>query len=175
MTTEPPRCASSPRFHRSAARLAVAVITLVTSACLPATPTAPDPASSAHLPVGTYFLRSIDGGALPVALPGGLRIESGFVVSDSIDAGLVGFGESIARDRTASVRLATGSARVLAADAHHGHVAAITWQATASAASADSVRWSADSVIVFRTGAAPSIAGAGHRLVYTRAIAADTL
>ena len=175
MTTETDRSADSLRARRSAVRLALAVVLLGSSACLPAAPTAPDSASSAHLPVGTYYLRSIDGGALPISLPGGLRIESGFMVSDSVDAGLVGFGESIARERTSSVRLATGSARVLAADARHGHVAAITWQATASAANADSVRWSADSVIVFRTGAAPSIAGAGHRLVYTRTVAADTL
>ena len=175
MATQFERASTTSQPHRSAARFAVAAVTLLTAAaCLPASPTAPDPASAARLPVGTYYLRSIDGGTLPRTLPGGLRIESGFVASDSIDATHVGFGESIARDRTASVRLATGTARVVAANARSGHVAAITWQAPAASAG-DSVRWSADSVIVYRTGVAPSVAGAGHRLVYTRAVAADTL
>lgn len=167
---------SLPRTRRPrVATLGLSCLALLATACLPASPTAPQAGRlSQQLPVGAYYLRTVDGAKLPLSLPGGLRIESGFLVSDSTDAGTVGFGESVGRDRSASVRLATGSARVVGQDHRAASIAQLTWKADAGVR-ADSVLWGADSVIVYRTGAAPSVAGAGHRLVYTRAIAADTI
>jgi hypothetical protein len=150
------------------------VTLLAATACLPASPAAPDASTGDHLPAGAFYLRTVDGSALPVSVAGGLRIESGFVVADSSTPGTVGFGESVSRDHAASVRLATGSAQVLGTAYTGARVAAVRWQAD-SQARADSVLWGRDSVIVYRTGVAPSIAGAGHRFIYTRATPADTL
>jgi hypothetical protein len=52
-------------------------------------------------------------------------------------------------------------------------VVAISWRN--AAASRDSVAWSRDSVVVHRSAPGLSAAGAGRRLVYTLATAADTL
>lgn len=140
----------------------------------PVGPSAASTLSPARLAPGAYYLRSVDDRRLPLRLASGLQLESGFVVADSTDAQLVGWGESVGRDDAGSVRLATGMARVLA-DAHPGaaQVATISWRN--AAASRDSVSWSHDSVIVHRSAQGLSAAGAGRRLVYTRATAADTL
>jgi len=167
--------------YRSWFALAGVVASL--SACADAGPTSPaapagPSAASALLPArlapGAYYLRTVDDRPLPLGLASGLRLESGFVVADSTEAQLVGWGESVGRDDAGSVRLTTGTARVLA-DAPQGsaQVATISWRN--AAASRDSVSWSRDSVIVHRSAAGLSAAGAGRRLVYTRATAADTL
>jgi hypothetical protein len=143
--------------------------------CIPSSPVAPDGSAHDRVPPGAYYLRAIDGRRLPREIPGGERIESGFVVADSVTPGLIGFGESVARDASTSARLATGTARVIGQDYRNARIAAISWSAAPSSVAADSVLWSIDSVIVYRTGAAPSAAGAGHRLVYTRATPVDTL
>lgn len=172
------RCDRSARPLRRDRRLlplvGVAVAVLL-AGCVPGNPVAPDRAASDRLPSGSYYLRTIDGRALPMTISGGGRIEAGFMVADSAETGLVGFGESIGRDASSSARLATGTARVLGQDYRSARIASISWQDAAAGARADSALWSADSVIVYRTGAGPSIAGAGHRLVYTRAIPSDTL
>lgn len=118
------------------------------------------------------MLRTLDGRGLPVTLATGARIESGFVAADSADPTLIGFGETVGQSFSSTAHLATGTARVLGEDYRNARIAAISWRGSA-AAPADSVLWSMDSVIVYRTGAGPSIAGAGHRLVYTRATPAD--
>lgn len=140
----------------------------------PTGPSATSVISPARLVPGAYYLRTVDDRQLPLSLAGGLRLESGYVIADSADAQLVGWGESVSRDAAGSVRLATGTARVLG-DAPRGgaQVATITWRN--AAASRDSVSWSRDSVIVHRSAQGLSAAGAGRRLVYTRATAADTL
>ena len=144
------------------------------AACVPANPLAPGGSPPDRIPAGAYYLRTIDGHALPMTIAGGTRIESGFVAADSAETATVGFGESLGHAASSSSNLATGTARVLGQDAHNARIAAISWR-TSSGARADSVLWSVDSVIVYRTGAAPSAVGPGHRLVYTRATPADTL
>jgi hypothetical protein len=171
------RSLSKPPYRRHAVtKLSSVACTLLTSACLPASPAGPEGSTGGHLPAGAFYLRMVDEAALPVTVASGARIESGFVVADSANPGVVGFGESVGLGQTASVRLATGNARVLGHGHGTGRIAAITWRAGAGAGAArpDSVLWSSDSVIVYRTGAAPSVAGPGHRFIYTRATPADT-
>jgi hypothetical protein len=143
-------------------------------ACAHGSPVAPDGVRHDRLPPGAYYLRTLDGQQLPATLRSGERIESGFVVADSIEPSLVGFGETVGRQTTSTARLATGTARILGEDYRSARIAAINWQGQPDA-NADSVLWSMDSVIVYRTGRAPSLAGEGHRLIYTRATPADTL
>lgn len=145
-----------------------------TSPGAPAKPSAASTLSPARLVPGAYYLRSVDDRRLPLSLASGLRLESGFVVADSTEAQLVGWGESVGRDDAGSVRLTTGTARVLA-DAPPGGAQVVTISWRNAAASRDSVSWSRDSVIVHRSAQGLSAAGAGRRLVYTRATAADTL
>ena len=146
----------------------------LTSPGAPAGPSAASALSPARLVPGAYYLRSVDDRPLPLGLANGLQLASGFVVADSTDAQLVGWGESVGRADAGSVRLTTGTARVLAGAPHGGsQVATISWRN--AAATRDSVSWSRDSVIVHRSAAGLSAAGAGRRLVYTRATAADTL
>jgi hypothetical protein len=144
------------------------------AACVPANPVSPEGATPDRLPAGAYYLRTIDGRSLPMTIGGGRRIESGFIVSDSMETATVGFGESLGQASSSSASLATGTARVIGQDARNGRIAAISWR-DLGGARADSVLWSVDSVIVYRTGAAPSAVGPGHRLVYTRATPGDTL
>jgi hypothetical protein len=143
-------------------------------ACAHGSPVAPDGVRYDRLPPGAYYLRTLDGQHLPATLRSGERIESGFVVADSIEPSLVGFGETVGRQASSTARLATGTARILGEDYRSARIAAISWHGRPGA-SADSVLWSMDSVIVYRTGSAPSLAGEGHRLIYTRATPADTL
>jgi hypothetical protein len=160
-------------FRRNGVAMMCVMGLMMTTACLPsANPAAPSSSAPTTLPEGAFYLRTVDGTRLPVTVAGGMRIESGYVVTDASAPGAIGFGESVGRNSVASVRLATGTARVLGRE-RMGSVAAVSWQAGTTAA--DSVLWSADSVIVYRTGAAPSVAGAGHRFIYTRATPADTL
>ena len=171
----------SPACRRIA--LTALALTLPLAACAdgattgptgPGGPSAIAAAVPARLAAGSYYLRTVDGRPLPVALADGSRLESGFVVADSLDARLVGWGESLTRGSGSSVRLAAGTALVLGeAPDGGGRLASITWQN--AAASRDSVTWGRDSVVVHRTGAGPSLAGAGRRLVYTRATSADML
>lgn len=172
------RIALGSRLARPAHRALVCLMVLSTlsTACVPGSPAAPaNGAPAAQLPSGSYYLRAMDGKTLPVSIGNGARIESGFVTADATNGAIVGWGESVGRGAAASMQLATGTARVLGADDADARIAAITWESSPADVRADSVRWSADSVIVYRTGTAPSAAGAGHRLVYTRATAADTL
>lgn len=172
MSRRPPLARSAP---------AIAGLALLLTACAGGTPTGPatiagpstvTAAAPGRLPAGSYFLRSVDGRPLPYTLASGMRVEAGFVVSDSADAQLVGWGESIAGSDASSVRLATGTAVVLGeAVRADTRVAAITWRT--AAATRDSVSWGRDTVVVHRTGAGPSLTGAGHRLVYTRATDAE--
>jgi hypothetical protein len=161
------------RYH--GLKMALCIPVFLLTACLPSSPLQPNDSASQHLSAGAFYLRTVDGRALPVVAQNGLRIQSGYVVTDSTAPGVIGFGESVGHEHDASMRLATGSARVLGEAHGTARIAAVTWQADASAARADSVLWGADSVIVYRTGTAPSVAGAGHRFIYTRATPADTL
>ena len=146
----------------------------VTSPAVSAAPSATAAPAPARLSAGAYYLRTVDGRSLPLALANGQRLESGFVVADSVDAGLVGWGESVGGPHSSAVRLTTGTARVLAELApSSAQVVAISWRN--AAASRDSVAWSRDSVVVHRSAPGLSAAGAGRRLVYTLATAADTL
>jgi hypothetical protein len=161
-------------MRRPARSQFVIALVALCAGCVPANPVSPDGATPDHLPAGAYFLRSIDGRSLPLTIAGGTRIESGFIVADSAESATVGFGESLGHASSSSASLATGTARVLGQDSRDGRIAAISWRSNGSAR-ADSVLWSVDSVIVYRTGAAPSAVGPGHRMIYTRATPADTL
>lgn len=73
-----------------ASRAALCAVALL-AACAPGNPLSPDGAVPDRVPAGAYYLRAIDGRALPMSLPDGLRIEAGFVVADSANAGTIGW------------------------------------------------------------------------------------
>ena len=120
-----------------------------------------------------YYLREVDGRPLPSVVGDGLTVTSAYVVTDTTERNVIGWGEGISKDSTASFRLGIGAARVLSEGPDGTSVAVIAWGGNTTAF--DTVRWTPDSVIFSRTISHRSAVGAGRRLVYTRSVAADTL
>jgi hypothetical protein len=172
---------SSPRSLSSACLVALVAATCLLSGCVPmptdataqASANASNGAGARYLLPGAYFLRTVDGRPVPVAVGNGVTVTSAYVVADTTERSVIGWGEGVIKGSTSSARLGTGTARVLSQSPTGASIAVVSWGT--SAAALDTVRWTPDSVIFARTVLYPSALGAGRRLVYTRVVAADTL